>query len=67
MSDVTQKILDLRAKVLRGDRITLEEAREAVALLREYTSASHAKTTKERKKKGLANPDFDLDALFKKE
>ena len=65
-TDPTKRILDLREKVLRGEQITLDEAREAVELLRQYTS-SHAVVKKEKSKaKGLASPDFDLDSLFKK-
>lgn len=64
--DPTKRILDLREKVLRGEAITLDEAREAVELLRQYTT-SHAVVKKEQNsKKGLASPDFDLDSLFDK-
>ena len=64
LTEALSRVNDLRAKVLRGEKLTPEEGKTALLALRSGRSAA-AKRGAEKAKTAKANGPIDLAALFK--
>lgn len=65
LTEALSRVNDLRAKVLRGEKLTPEECKTALLALRSGRSAAAKRGAEKAKTAKVTAANLDLNALFK--
>lgn len=65
LTEALSKVNDLRARVLRGEKLTPDECRIALLALRSGRSAAAKRGAEKAKTAKVTAANLDLEALFK--